>query len=300
MSGDMTTAPPAKPRSPPFDRNYRKPKLALPPGSCDTHFHIIGPQQRFPLKPDHLFCDLDFDDATADDWLAMQQAMGLSRGVHIQTQMYGYSYELLLHLQSRFRDRLRSVAIPWPEITDRELEILTQAGVVGARFSYRMFQEIDRRMVQRTHDHGWAMHYLVDSGESRSSWRDAILASPGNFVLEHAGNPKPQSGIDDPAFQFTLRCIDTGRCWVKLSPRFSAQPDFPFSDTEAFNRKLVEYAPERVLWGSDWPHPIYFNPMPNDADLVDLTLNWVSDQHVLERLFVHNPAELFGFPQVED
>jgi predicted TIM-barrel fold metal-dependent hydrolase len=290
--------PEPRPRSPAFDRNYGRPEVRLPAGACDTHFHIIGPQSEYPLKPGHLFSDYDFDDATLDDWVAMQAALGFSRGVHIQTQMYGHSYELLLHAQCRFPDRLRTVAIPRPGITDRELEVLTGAGFVGARFSFRIFDTIDETMVHRTHEHGWAMHYLPGPGLDGAHWRRQILASPGRFVLEHMGNPRVGQGIDSEDFRFVLECIDTGRCWVKMSPRISAQPTFPFSDVDAFHRKLVEYAPQRLLWGTDWPHPIYFNPMPNDADLLDLILRWVPDEATRHRILVDNPAELFGFPAV--
>jgi 2-pyrone-4,6-dicarboxylate lactonase len=282
-------------KSPAYDKNYRQPKLKLPAGACDTHFHIFGPQAEYPFKPNHIFAQYEFTDATLDDWMAMQKAIGFSRGVHIQTQMYGHGYELLLHAQCRFPQRLRTVAIPRPGITERELEILTEAGFVGARFSYRMFPEINDTIVARTHEHGWAMHYLVESGPGGRRWDKQILASPGRFVLEHAGNPRPEEGIDSDDFKFVLRCLDTGRCWVKMSPRFSAQPDFPFSDTDVFHKKLVEYAPERLLWGTDWPHPIYFNPMPNDADLLDLMLRWVPDEATRHRILVDNPAELFGF-----
>jgi len=286
-------------KSPAFDANYRKPRLKLPAGACDTHFHIFGPQKRFPLMPNHIFSDVDFGDATLDDWVCMQDALGLSRGLHIQTQMYGYSYELMLHAQCRFPDRLRAVVIPSPDITDREVTLLTDAGVVGARFSYRMFDDIDEEVVARTAAWGWSMHYLLAPGDAGSRWHKKILATPGKFVLEHAGNPDPARGINDSNFRFVLECLDTGRCWVKMSPRFSAQPVLPFSDTDPFHWKLVEHAPNRLLWGSDWPHPIYFNPMPSDADLLDIMLRWVPDEVVRERIFVHNPSEAFGFPAID-
>ena len=290
----------SKTKSPPFDANYRKPRLALPAGACDTHFHIFGPQKRFPLTHDHVFPDVDFPDATLEDWLRMQEALGLSRGLHIQTQMYGYSYELMLHAQCRFPDRLRSVVIPAPDITDRELALLNDNGVVGTRFSYRMFRTIDARVVRRTTDLGWSMHYLLPPGKDGGAWYARILSAPGPFVLEHAGNPDPALGLNDANFQFTLKCLDTGRCWVKLSPRFSKQPVLPFSDTDPFNMKLIEHAPERVLWGSDWPHPVYYNPMPNDADLLDIVLRWAPDESTRQKIFVDNPAQAFGFARLTE
>jgi 2-pyrone-4,6-dicarboxylate lactonase len=281
-------------KSQPIERNYRKPKIKLPPGACDTHFHFIGPQDQFPMKPDHVFSHLEFEDTTADDWLVMQAAMGLSRGVLVNSMMYGHNYEIVLYGLSRFPDRLRAVISPWPGITDRELEILTKAGVVGARFAARLDPVLDERMIRRVHEHGWSANYLGIGADRRK----AILASPGRFVIEHAGHPPTDKGIDSPEFKFVLQCLDTGRCWVKLNPRFSHDEAYPYSDTAPLVRKLVEHAPTRLVWCSDWPHPQYFKPMPNDGDLVDIMLDWVPDEAARNRIFVDNPAEAFGFPPV--
>lgn len=281
-------------KSPPYDRNYRKPKLTVPPGACDTHFHFLGPQSQFPFVPGHVFSALDFDDATIEDWLDLQNALGLSRGLLVMSMMYGHNYELALHALSRFPDRLRAVISPWEGITDRELELLTQAGVIGARFAWRTGAALDERMARRVHEHGWSAHYLVHG----DGWQKQILASPGRFVLEHMGGVAPANGIDSPEMKFVLQCLDTGRCWVKASPRYSGEESFPFSDTVPIVRKLVAHAPNRILWGTDWPHPQYFKPMPNDADLVDIMLDWVPDEATRNQIFVDNAAELCGFPKV--
>ena len=279
-------------KSPPIDRNYRKPKLKLPPGACDTHFHFIGPQEQFPLKPDHVFSQLAFEDTTADDWLVMQDAMGLTRGVLVNSMMYGHTYEIVLNGLGRFPERLRAIVSPWSHITDRELELLTGAGVVGARFAHRLDPVLDERLVARVNEHGWSASYLGNIPE----WRPKILASPGRFIIEHAGHPPTAKGLDSPEFKFVLACLDTGRCWVKINPRFSHENDFPFADTKPFVQKLVAHAPERIVWCSDWPHPQYFKPMPNDADLVNIMLDWVPDEAVRNRIFADNAAEAFRFP----
>ena len=285
-----------RPFSPRIDRTYPEPKLKLPPDACDTHFHFIGPQSQFPLLANHVFSHLQFEDTTFDDWLAMQDALGLSRGLHVQSMMYGRNYELVLHAQCRFPDRVRAVIIPWSGLTDRELEILTEAGVVGARFAFLVEGALDANLIARLAGYGWSMHYLFQLGELDPAWAETILATPGNFVIEHTGIPTPANGPDGDEFRFVLDCLDTGRCWVKLSPRWSAQEDFPFADTTAFIHKLVAYAPERLLWGSDWPHPQYFKPMPNDVALLDMMLDWVPDEAVRHKIFVDDPADLFGFP----
>ena len=107
-------------------------------------------------------------------------------------------------------------------------------------------------------------------------------------------------GMDSATFEFLLECLDTGRCWVKLSPRPSKQETLPFSDVLPLVRELVARAPDRLLWGSDWPHPQYWRPMPSDSDLLDMMLDWVPDERTRNRIFVDNPIEAFGFPKVEN
>ena len=236
--------PAQRPFSPKIDRNYPKPRLKLPPGACDCHFHFIGPQKQFTLKPNHVFSHLEFEDTTFEDWAKMQDALGLSRGLHVISMMYEHNYEIALHAQNRLPDRVRSVIVPWPSITDGELDILTKSGVVGYRITWRLTKEIDQRMVARTTERGWSMHYLHRADEAQmDGWKPHILKTPGKFVLEHMGGVDPSKGIDGEGFKFVLQCLDTGRCWVKLSPRISKQDNFPFSDTDPLVKKLVQHAP---------------------------------------------------------
>ena len=156
--------------------------------------------------------------------------------------------------------------VPWPDITDGELDILTKSGVVGYRITWRLTKEIDQRWWRAPPSA--AGRCTTCTAPTRHRWTPGsriILKTPGKFVLEHMGGVDPAKGIDGEGFKFVLQCLDTGRCWVKLSPRISKQDNFPFSDTDPLVKKLVEHAPTRLLWGSDWPHPQYFKPMPNDV-----------------------------------
>jgi predicted TIM-barrel fold metal-dependent hydrolase len=283
-----------KKKSPPPDRHPKTPKIKLPPGACDCHFHILGPQARFPLKPNR---DMEFEDCTYDDLVAMQDALGLTRGLIVQSFQHGGSYEYMLHALSRDPNRWRGIAGPAPDITDRELEILTKAGVVGARYAYYVSPDLDVKTIQRLAAFGWQAHYMVNGEKAISGWREHILKSPGKFVLDHMANPPVKKGLDSMEFKFLLECLDTGRCWTKLSPRYSDEQTLPFADTVPFIKRVVERYPDRLLWGSDWPHPHYFKPMPNDGDLIDLMLDWVPDEAIRKRIFTDNPAELFGFPR---
>jgi 2-pyrone-4,6-dicarboxylate lactonase len=301
----------SSPAPPPF-RELRRPNLELPPGACDTHFHIIGPQSQFPLNPRRSFVPgVDHEDSTIEDWEKLQNALGLSRGLLIQSMMYYPSYELALHCLCRLPDRLRGVVMPHPSITDRELDILSSVGVVGARFTPSIGRVLDQRFVGRLSEFGWGMHYLLgaaepalagqvraEENECLADWRRKILASSGKFVLEHMGSAPVEQGINGPGFRFVLECIDTGRCWVKLSPRISNHRQLPFSDVKPLVDELVERAPNRLLWGSDWPHPQYWRPMQSDSDLLDLMLDWVPDANTRDQIFVNNPMCAFGFPRI--
>ena len=279
-------------KSPPPDRNTRSPRLKLPPGACDTHFHIFGPQSRFPLSPGRR---LEVEDCTVDDLIATHDKLGITRGLIVQSFQHGFSYEYMLHALSRAPDRFRGCVIPAPDITDRELQILADAGVVAVRFGFKSARSIEPRMLDRCQSFGLQPHYLVHGEAEIAAWREQILATPERFVIEHMGYPQVERGLNDPCFAFVRECLDTGRCWVKLSPRCSAQPTVPFADVLPFVHELVRLAPDRLLWGSDWPHPNYFNPMPNDADLLDLMLDWAPNEADRRKMLVENPAELYGF-----
>ena len=131
-------------KSPPPDRNPKTPRSDLPAGATDTHFHIYGPQARFPFNP---ASPLDVEDSTLDDMLHLHNTLGIERGVIVQSVVQGHCYEYMLHALSREPDRLRGIALPAPDITDKELEILTTAGVVGARFAYRASPDINMDII---------------------------------------------------------------------------------------------------------------------------------------------------------
>lgn len=280
--------------SPPPDRHPRKPRIVLPRGACDCHFHVFGPQALFPLHPDR---KIDVEDATYEQFLHMQEMLGFERGLLVVSALHFYGYDQLVHLLCRDPERLRGVAILQSDVTDKELDLLGEAGVVGARFYPDLDPNLDERLLARVHERGWSAHFLIRGEERAKAWRAPILASHGPIVVEHAGWQPPSAGLDGEGFRIVLEMLDTGRCWVKLSPRMSDQPTLPFSDCLPFIRELIRRAPDRMLWGSDWPHPNYFNPMPNDADLVDMLLDWAPDEGVRHRILVDNPADLFGFPE---
>ena len=284
----------SRPVTPPPDRTPKVPRLKAPPGACDSHFHIFGPQDRFPyIEPR----PLDAEDCPLEDLLELHQRLGLQRGVVVQTALYGNDNACLLDALRRRPKRFRGIAAVSSEISDERLEAMSASRVVGNRFSFMRSPDIDQRLIGRLHEFGWHPQFWFEGEDQALHWRAAMLATPGRFVIDHMGWQPCRKGIDSPGFRVVLECLDTGRCWVKLSGpnRFSDQDTLPYSDTRPFAQALIERAPNRVLWGSDWPHPNWFKPMPNDADLLDLLLDWAADDAARQRILVDNPAELFGF-----
>ena len=280
--------------SPPPDRNTKKPLLKTPSGACDTHFHIYGPQERYPFNPNR---PMDAEDSTYEDLIKLHDTLGISRGVIVQSLMHGHCYEYMLNALCRDPERFRGVAMPAPDITDGELEILDKAGVVGARFAYRWSADINRNMISRIDELGWHPQFWFRGEEEALAWRDIMIASPGNFVIDHMGWQPAKNGLDSPGFRVVLDCLETGRCWVKLSGpnRFTSEKKLPYSDTLPFAQTLIEYAPERLIWGSDWPHPDHFEIMPNDGEILDLMIDWAPDANIRKMTFSENPKKLFGF-----
>lgn len=285
-----------RPSAPRPDAEDRRPRTEVPPGACDCHFHIIGPQRVFPLDEKRPFDYLVFEDSPLEDWLALQDRLGFTRGLHVQSMMYGYDYGVVLNSQFRAGNRMRAVVALWPEVTDGELDVLERAGVIGARISSSVTPEIDEHFVARLCERGWQIHYLFRA-KDMPAWREPVLRTPGRFVIEHMGYVPPEKGLDSDEYRLVRSAAETGRCWVKLSPRPSSAQTFPFDDLRPVVDALVEAVPEQLLFGTDWPHPQYFRPMPHDADLVDLLGEWVShDRHLLSRILAENPAEAFSWP----
>jgi 2-pyrone-4,6-dicarboxylate lactonase len=281
-------------KSPPPVRNPSSPNFKVPRGACDTHFHIFGPYDRFPLLENR---SMDLEECTLENLLSLHDVLGIERGVIVQSVMQGHMTEHLVDALERYPERFRAIAIPSTNLSDVELERLTKAGVVGVRFAYRFSSQIDLNLIDRLHEFGWHPQFWFRGEEEALSWSEKMKSVPGNFVIDHMGWQPADKGCDSPGFRVVLDCLDTGRCWVKLSGpgRFSKEGWPEYRDVLPMAKLLAERAPERLLWGSDWPHPDYFKKMPDDGKLLDLMLDWVTDEKTRNQIFVENPAELFGF-----
>ncbi len=290
------------PATAPPDFSPRRPRIELPPLSCDCHAHICGPKARYPYYERRIYTP---SDAVLSDYEHMLKTLGVERAVLVQGSIYSTDNTVLLDTLKAGGRRFRGVAVVAPDISDGELDALHAAGVRGVRVNI-----VDTRdhkgvlplaalkpFAQRLKPRGWHVEFLLHADEFPDL--DAAFADfPVDVVFGHLGYVRTDKGTSNAGFQALLRLLSTGKAWVKLTgPYRISTGRLPHPDTDAFARELIKANADRVIWGTDWPH-VMLNwkiPMPNDGDIADLLLNWVPDAAIRKRVLVDNPARLYGF-----
>jgi predicted TIM-barrel fold metal-dependent hydrolase len=286
----------AAPTIPGPDPAPRRPKLALPAGSCDCHAHIFGPQSRYPLVAARPYTP---PDCPLPSYLEMLRVIGVERAVLVQPSVYGTDNSLLVDALASKTFALRGIAVVDDDISDAELERLNAAGVRGVRLNLRKGStspaEIAPRFAARVAPFGWHLQFRIRP-EDFTAARPMIEALPVDVVIDHFGAVPVQEGIDGPSFRAILGLLETSRCWIKLSaPMRMSNLAHPYEDVLPFVDALVKAAPERLVWGTDWPHTTMKGAMPNDGDLCDLLARWLPDAALMRAVLVDNPARLYGF-----
>ncbi|MFN7087255.1 MAG: amidohydrolase family protein [Burkholderiales bacterium] len=282
------------------DPHPRQPAIRLPPLACDSHAHIFGPQAVYPYSPKRIYTP---PDALLSDYLAMLDTLGVERAVRIQPSVYGSDNRAMLKALAEAGARFRGVAVVEDSIADSELEALHAAGVRGVRINVVDVAEGKgvipmaplKRLAARIKPFGWHVEFLMHVDEFPDL--DELFSDfPVDIVLGHLGYMHIGKGLDDPGFQALLRLMQAGRCWVKLTgPYRITATAMPCPDVTPFAHALVAAAPQRVVWGSDWPHVMVKSAMPNDGDLCDLLADWIPDDRLRQQVLVANPARLYGF-----
>lgn len=269
------------------------------PGACDTHVHVYD--QRYPLSATTV---LTPPDASVDDYRAVQAELGLERVVFVQPTTYGLDNRCQLDAVAEFGSRARAIVVIDDRTDDTTIARLAQQGAVGVRFHmlpggavpWEMLSPVARTIA----DHGWHVQLQLN-GRELPERLDAVLDLPTPLVIDHVGRFTPPVPVEDPAFRALLTLIETGRCWVKLSAPYESTtdgaPDYPAVATLA--HRLVEVAPERMLWASNWPHPSQTVPVPNEhvGRLLDA---WLPTAELRQQVLVDNPAEVYGFPSITE
>jgi len=284
--------------SPSYKAQPRKPRLSLPPGACDTHFHVWAPQDRFPFAPDRSYTPPG--EATKEALFAMHRHIGVQRGVVVQSAPYGFDNSAAADLIAARPREYRGIALLRASAGKAELERLNAQGFRGVRFHYMDHlgagDPIDAvlGMAPRLADSGWHLQIHL-AGARIAELTPALKRSPVPVVIDHMGRIDAAKGIDSAEFRALLALMQAKHVWVKVSgaERISRQ-SAPWRDAVPFGRKLVAEFGERTLWGTDWPHP-NLAVVPDDGDLVDLIAEYAPTEAERQRLLVANPQRLYGF-----
>ena len=267
-----------------------------PPRACDSHAHVIGSPERYPFTTERSYTP---PPAPEEAYLAMHDALGIERGVLVQVSVHGTDNRLLIETLRRHPQRLRGIAVVRPDIDEAQLDFLDAAGVRGVRcnelFGGGIGPEAMETLAKRIARRGWHLQLLID-GRRLPSISKRLAHLPVPFVIDHMGYIPTAAGLNDPGFRELRTLLKEADCWVKISGanRISSEP-IPYRDTIPFARALVETRPERLVWGSDWPHVAIKGPMANDGVLFDLFAEWVPDEAKRKQILVDNPAALYGF-----
>jgi predicted TIM-barrel fold metal-dependent hydrolase len=276
-------------------------KLKAPPNACDCHHHIYD-AARFPVRAGSRVVP----NARVEDYRLLQKRIGTSRNIVVTPIGFPAKFDenlVTLDAIKQGGGNARGVAIVSPAISDAELTMLHEGGVRGIRFSSTggsvppaVAKEIEP-LAKRIADLGWHVQINIEAGpilELAELWNRL----PATLVIDHMGHIRQPQGVDDPAFKYILELVDKGRTWVKLSITYDSSKDGPpgYADVNRVGAAYVKAAPDRMVWGSNWPHPNE-TTKPDDALLFDQLAQWAPDERIRNRILVDNPAMLYGFPK---
>jgi 2-pyrone-4,6-dicarboxylate lactonase len=266
----------------------KKPRFTPPPGACDAHCHVFGEGPRAAFS-------------SPRQLLALHRQIGIERCVIVQGGPQESSAAAMLEAIRLSDGRYRGVALVGDGATDGDLRALHDHGVRGVRFTFVAHLggvpdfDMMRRVIDRIAPLGWHVTMLID-GPDLISFADLVRAIPVPVVIDHMGRAKAAEGVTQPSFQLLLELVGRANFWVKVSgPERSSAAGPPYYDAVPYAQALIAAAPDRVLWGTDWPH-LNLAQVPDDGDLVDLVPIIAPDPVQRRKLLVDNPARLYGFP----
>jgi 2-pyrone-4,6-dicarboxylate lactonase len=275
-----------------------RPAFRLPPGAVDAHCHVFGPGDQFPYAPERNYTPCD---AGKDALFALRDHLGVSRNVIVQATCHGADNSALADALLSADGRARGVATVHGDESDAQLADLHAAGVRGVRFNFvrRLVDpkpdEHYHRIVERIAPLGWHVVVYFEAADLATRW-DLLTSLPTTVVVDHMGRPDVTQPVDGPGFGLFLRLLaENANYWSKVScpERLSAVGPPDYSDVMPFARTVVERFPDRVLWGTDWPHPNMRSHMPDDGALVDLIPRIAPTADLQRRLLVDNPTRLY-------
>ncbi|TCT04267.1 amidohydrolase family protein [Aquabacter spiritensis] len=280
------------------DPDTRTPTFTLPPLSCDTHCHIFGPGHLYPYDPKRSYTP---PDAPLDMFRALHAKIGVGRAVIVNASVHGTDNRVALDAIAQSNGAYRAVANLDGTIDEKGLEALDKGGFRGCRFNFVRHlggvpdMKVFDRLVAMVAPLGWHIDLHFDAIDL-PEYAPMLARLPLPYTIDHMGRVKAADGLDQEPFRILVDLLASDeKCWVKVcgAERVSSA-GAPFHDAVPFARKLAETAPDRIIWGTDWPHP-NVKVMPNDGDLVDIIPLFAPEPELQHKILVANPARLFGF-----
>lgn len=288
----LCQGPDPAPKAPVFD---------VPFGAVDCHAHIFGTEPAYPFSPRRGYTP---PEATLESYRALHRALGrIERAVLTQPSVYGTDNSCMMDAVDAMDGAYKAVVAVDADVTDKEIEALSARGACGVRVNLadkggNPFADMRavRTFTERLKDHGWHLEVLVHVDEFedlRTTMNE--MAVPVSFG--HLGYMRTDKGIDHPGFQAFLALLGDGNCWAKLTGtyRITTERETPYTDVAPFARAIIDANPDRVVWGTDWPHPTYSGVMPNDGALFDQLADWAPSDALRRRILVDNAETLYGF-----
>lgn len=277
------------------------PAQALPVDACDTHAHVFGPADRYPYQDER---DYTPPDAPLDNLLRLHEKLGVSRGVLTQPSVLGTDNRAMLDAVARFPERLRAVVAFGSGVTEKAIDAFHASGARGLRLNlvdrggmpFGSFSEL-YQVVDMIAERGWHVELLAKA-HLMDSIEEHLPKLSVDVSLGHYGYMPTDRGVADPGFQRLLSLMKDGKAWVKMTAgyRITNHGETPYEDVRPYAEALLEAAPGRVLWGSDWPHVMCRIDMPDDGAMLSEVMSWIGqDEALCRQVFVDNPATLYGF-----
>jgi len=273
--------------------------FALPENACDTHAHVIARAPDYPLVSERSYTA---PAATPEAYIAMLDAQGMARGVLVQVSIHGTDNRYMVEALRANPERLRGIAVVAPDASDAQLQTLHDAGVRGLRLNVLFGGGVGlaamQTLAQRIAPMGWHLQFLIDVNQLDAATLHQLAHLPCPGVIDHMGYVRAEQGVDAPGFQTLLHLVNDAGFWVKLSGAYRiSQAHDTYENVTPLAQALAAAAPERMLWGSDWPHvglraP---DPMPDTGVLRNALPRWIPDEALRHKILVDNPARLYGF-----
>jgi len=274
-----------------------KSKLKLPPGSCDAHFHVFGPKAEFPFPKDAPYVPAD---APKEELLAMHEFLGIDRGVVVQSAAHGFDHRAAASLIATKKGRYVGVALLPITASVEEMKRLHAEGFRGVRFNY--VAHLGKpppiadvvRFATKLVPLGWHLQIHLEAGHIEQI-APQLKNSPVPVMIDHMGRIDAEKGLDQMPFKVLFSLLEDKKIWVKVSgvERASREGE-PYADAVPYARKLVDTVGDRVVWGTDWPHP-NLKAIPDDGILVDVVAQMADSDAKRKALLVDNPAKFYGF-----